>query len=158
MSKLGTIHSIVYTPEETIPKPADHYVRVATESAQLLTAFGIEGDKKGGHPKRQLNIMCHEMMSQLANEGYKAEPGEMGEQIVVTGIAIDDLPAGTRLQFGEQAIVEIIEPRRGCEKFERIQGRPKEATRGRLGAIATVLQGGEIRIGDAVKVSMAQEI
>ena len=158
MNTQAHIQSIVYKPEGIDPVPADHYARVVLESAELIASHGIAGDKKGGHPKRQLNIMCHEMMSQLANEGYKAEPGEMGEQIVVTGIAIDDLPAGTRLQFGEQAIVEIIEPRRGCEKFERIQGRPKEATRGRLGAIATVLQGGEIRIGDAVKVSMAQEI
>jgi len=40
--------------------------------------------------------------------------------------------------------------RHGCERFEAIQGRPREQAAGRLGVMARVVVGGPIRVGDPV--------
>lgn len=151
---MGKIVSIVYRPDSVPAKPADHFSRVPLQAATLVTDYGIEGDRKGGNPSRNLNIMAQETMSELASEGFAAQPGAMGEQIVIgeLGENFNQLPEGTQLKIGAQAVVELTSPRTGCERFEAIQKKdPKDAVR-RLGMMARVVQGGPIQIGDAVTV------
>ncbi|HLV37502.1 MAG TPA: MOSC domain-containing protein [Spirillospora sp.] len=151
---MGKITSIVYRPDDVPDKPAGHYSRVPLHSAHLLEGYGIEGDRKGGHPKRNLNIMAQESLSELAGEGFKTGPGEMGEQIVISGLAenLNSLPEGTQLQIGAQAVIEVGEPRTGCERFEAIQGKHPDTAAGRLGVMARVVKGGVIHVGDSVQI------
>jgi MOSC domain-containing protein YiiM len=149
---VGNIVSIVHTPATVERKPSDFYARVPLQKAMLLEGAGIEGDLKGRNQMRNLNIMTAEVLEQLATEGFQTGPGEMGEQIVVSGIDLGLIKAGDRLRFGEIAIVEMVLPRTGCDRFEHIQGHPKGSVRGRLGILAKVLVGGEIRLGDPVSV------
>src|SRR5947209_20128776 len=79
------IVSIAYRPKGT-KRPQDRYERVPAERVQLVTKWGIEGDMKGSKTKRQLNVMHAEQLAELGNEGFKAGPGEMGEQIVISGV------------------------------------------------------------------------
>lgn len=149
---MGKIISIVYRPEQL--HPADHYSRVPLTSARLLEDYGIEGDRKGGHPKRQINIMCRESLDELSAEGFKTAPGAMGEQIIVEGMSEDfnALPEGTQLQLGAEAIVEMLTPRTGCERFEAIQGINPQRAAGRLGLMGRVVKSGTISVGDPVQV------
>ena len=148
---MAHVVSIVYTPRD-VPerKPQDRYARVSLQSAKLVEGGGIAGDAKGTSATRQLNIMFAESLAELAKEGFKTAPGEMGEQIVVAGLDPATIVEGTRLKFGE-AIVDINIPRTGCDRFEMIQGKPRLEAKGRLGMIATVVSGGEIAVGDAVE-------
>ncbi len=116
----------------------------------LTVDRGIEGDRKGKGRDRQLNIMSAETLANLAAEGFKTGPGQMGEQIVVDGIGVDSLPAGARIRLGESAVVEVTIARTGCDRFEHIQGKLKKLVRGRLGVMARVVTGGPIAVGDAV--------
>ena len=99
--------------------------------------------------------MHAELLAQLGTEGFRVGPGEMGEQIVVAGVNPAVLVAGARLQFRD-AVIEVIEPRTGCARFEMIQGKPRGDAKGRLGVIAIVVTGGEIAVGDAVEVLPAE--
>ena len=76
----------------------------------------------------------------------------MGEQIIISGLNINDLEAGSRLQIGEQAVVELVTPRTGCDRFEAIQGLPPASAAGRLGMMCRVTQSGPIQIGDSIKI------
>jgi MOSC domain-containing protein YiiM len=96
--------------------------------------------------------MCYETLQGLGGEGFRVAPGEMGEQIVLSGIDLVDLAPGSRVQFGESAEIEIVEPRNGCDRFEHIQGKAPALAKRRLGVIARVVTSGAIRVGDAVKV------
>jgi MOSC domain-containing protein YiiM len=149
---MSSIVSIVYTPAAIERKPDDYYARVPLGQATLLAGGGIEGDLKGRSQSRQLNIMSAEVLEQLRGEGFSTGPGEMGEQIVVNGIDLTSLKVGDRLRFGESAIIEMVLPRTGCDRFEHIQKHPKGSVRGRLGIMARVIFGGEIRVGDDVRV------
>ena len=145
------IASIVYKPAGQGPDPATHYLRVSVAQAELVAGRGIKGDLKGT-PNRPLNIMSAETLAVLAREGFKTEPGQMGEQLVFSGLDVNSLAAGDRVQIGDAAVVEIIKPRTGCDRFEAIQGRSPSLVQGRLGMMARVVVSGAIRAGDSIKV------
>src|SRR5690349_19775306 len=147
---MPNITSIVYKPKST--KTHEHYQRVPLETATLIVGYGIEGDKKGGHLRRQLNLMSAEMVEQLHAEGYKTEPGELGEQLIIAGLDVDALKKGERLQIGDEACVEIVGLREPCSRFERIQGKSAKAAENRVGVLAKVIHDGKIGVGDEVKV------
>ncbi len=151
-----TVASIVYKPEDALPDPEDHYLRVPLTSALLVEGYGIQGDLKGGSPKRHLNLMSLETLQALREEGFDTQPGHMGEQIVIEGLDVGKLAEGDRLQIGEQACLEIVSHRTGCQRFERIQGRSKQQAAGRMGAMARVVVGGAIRVGSPVQLLPAE--
>ena len=58
------IVSIVHTPAGIDPPP-DHYARVPLAVATLEAGRGIDSDRKGSRPDRQLNIMALETLERL---------------------------------------------------------------------------------------------
>lgn len=147
---MAHIVSIAYTPADIERKPPDWYGRVAVDRAVLVEGHGIECDLKGGRGKRQLNVMRAEALAELAAQGRKVAPGEMGEQLVLSGVESASLVPGSRLRLGATAVIEVTIPRTGCDRFEHIQRTSKESVAGRLGVMARVVTGGEIRVGEAV--------
>jgi MOSC domain-containing protein YiiM len=147
------VASIVYKPEGSLPDPENRYLRTPLESASLVVGRGIDGDRKGGNPKRNLNIMSYETLQALQEEGYSTSPGQMGEQIVIQGLDVGKLASGDRLNIGDEAIVEVISHRTGCQRFEQIQGKTAQQAAGRMGVMAKVVTSGMIHVGDLVKKS-----
>jgi MOSC domain-containing protein YiiM len=155
---MSAITSIVYTPANVERHPADFYARVPLQEATLSVKNGIEGDLKGKQPDRQLNVMTREVLDQLAAEGFQTAPGEMGEQIVVSGLDMNTLSAGDQVQIGDEARIEIIKPRTGCDRFEHIQGLSPSLVQGRMGMMAKVVAPGVIRVGDSIKVLQGENV
>ena len=145
------IASIVYRPIGQ-PNPKNDYLRLDLEDATLVAGYGIEGDAKGGHPERQLNLMSYETLTILRGQGFYTEPGQMGEQIVIHQLDVDALPAGTKVQLGNEAIIEIVKPRTGCDKFETVQKKSPSLVQSQMGQIAKVIVGGKIHVGDPVRL------
>jgi MOSC domain-containing protein YiiM len=146
------IASLVYTPADVERRPPKHYARVAQKRALLRPGHGIEGDAKANDGKRQLNVMLAEDLEQLRARGFRAAPGELGEQLVIAGLEPGVLEVGVRLRLGESAVLEITMPRMGCERFAAVQGTARDAADGRLGFMARVLCGGEVAVGDEVRL------
>lgn len=144
------VTSIVYKPEGAGTDPETRYLRVPLDSANLVAGFGIEGDRKGGNPRRNLNLMSLETLEALRAEGFQTLPGKMGEQIVVQGLDVGQLVVGDRLQIGEQACVEVVSHRTGCERFEGIQGKSPKLAAGRLGVMVRVVTSGRVAVDDPV--------
>jgi MOSC domain-containing protein YiiM len=147
---MAHVVSIVYRPRDT-GRPQDHYARVPADRVALAESQGIVGDRKGGSGDRQLNVMRAETVAELGAEGFKADPGELGEQIVVAGLPAGALAEGVRLRLGAAVILVGI-PRTGCARFEMIQGKARQDAKGRLGSLARVVAGGEVAVGDPVEV------
>lgn len=146
----ATLASIVFTPSP------GSFNRKPLAEAILVVDYGIEGDRKGGHPKRQLNIMDEEMLAVLAGEGYPAAPGVLGENLILQGIAVSDLPTGSYLRIGDSALIEVGILREPCYKLTALDTRMPDAVIGRVGVMARVLRGGVIRVGDTVSVEAHQ--
>ena len=157
---MATIKSIVYQPlDQKYGKHIGDYIRVPAETVTLRAGHGIEGDQKAGHTKtRQLNLIPTDWLAARKAEGYRTGPGEMGEQIILDGITMAELAPGLQLQLGDEAIIELIKTRTGCERLDASQPRPlpmdiKEAG---IGYLAKVIQSGAIRVSDPVTILVAE--
>lgn len=151
MSHVSSI-TIQITPSDHDAQPY-HYSRTPAEAIELVQGHGIQGDLKAGkNPKRQINIMTAEALAQLGKEGFQTAPGQMGEQLVVSGFDVNTLKSGDRLHIGT-AVIEIGEPRKGCAWFQQIQGLSPALAAGRLGQMAYVIESGTVKLGDSVSLA-----
>lgn len=147
------IQSISYKPRgEKEAHGAVGYVRRPLKEANLVENFGIEGDRKGGNPKRNLNVMDDLTLAELAADGYPTGPGKLGENLILSGIDLRSVPTGAHLRLGDEAVIELGRLREPCEQLTPIDGRMPEEVVGRVGAMCRVVRSGRIRVGDAVMV------
>jgi MOSC domain-containing protein YiiM len=150
---MAAVHSIVYQIDKSQHQESLKYNRIQAECVTLIAGHGINGDRKAGHnPRRQINIMSLETLQALANEGWRVGPGEMGEQMVISGLDVMALPERTRLKIGDSAVVEVFEPREPCDWLGQIQGKNHENVVGRAGVFVGVVTGGNVCVGDSVSV------
>lgn len=146
------------------------------DSITLVVGHGVEGDAHAGatvqhlhdarrdpsRPNlRQVHLMHAELFAEVADRGHSVEPGQLGENITTTGIDLLDLPTGTRLRLGEDAVVEVTGVRNPCSQINGLsRGLMKELVRvdetGRTvrlaGVMSVVLVGGVVRPGDPIDV------
>lgn len=117
--------------------------------ATAIEQRGFDGDRHaakrvGG--KRQLLILDAKSHREL-----DVAPGILKENVVLDGLPLESLPAGQRIAIGE-AVVELTGPCIPCHKMDRIRQGLLSESYGRRGQLAKVLKGGEVKVGDAVKL------
>ena len=145
--------SITYQPRDRdYADGQTDFIRLPLETAELVAGHGLRGDRKAGRNlNRQVNLLSAEWLAMAAARGYRAEPGQFGEQLIIEGIDLIALPPGTRLALGGSAVLEIVKGRTGCSRLEAAQ-RQSIAVLGPIGVLARVIDGGPIGVGDAVAV------
>ena len=146
-----TIQSIVYKPKG-VPVETDRYTRIPIQTANLVAGYGIEGDRKGGNPRRNLNVMDAETLIELRAEGYPTEPGTLGENLILSGIDLRTLPMDTHLRLGQDAVIKLLSARVPCQQLTPIDDRMPENVAGRVGIMCRVIESGTIHIGDPVEI------
>jgi MOSC domain-containing protein YiiM len=131
------------------------FIRVPFREARLRANHGLDGDQKAGHnARRQVNLVSAEWLEKLGPKGYRTGPGQFGEQLIVSGLDLLSLAAGDRIRIGRDAVLEMTKPRTGCSRLEAAQGRP--ITCGPIGMLATVIESGDIAVGDPVVLLRAE--
>ena len=155
---MAHITSIVYQPVDAeYGERLDYFIRQPVQAATLIAGYGLEGDRKAGHhPDRQLNLLSASWLNHVKSLGYKTEPGAFGEQLIIGGLAVEELAAGDRLVFEDKTTIEIIKPRTGCSRLEIAQGQSIQGI-GYIGMLAKIITSGPIRVGAAVTVIPANE-
>lgn len=116
-----------------------------------MADFGLEGDRHAGRPQRQVSILNAETVDELARAGMPVEPGVLGENITVEGVAVMQLQDGTRLRIGE-AELEITGDRPACRELLEVHVDALKALVGRTGKMARVVRGGTVRPGDPIEL------
>lgn len=156
----------------------DHYVSKPTvDRIRLLARHGVEGDahmgehvkhrsRRGRRPTpnlRQVHLIHSELHGELAARGFELAPGVMGENVTTRGVDLLGLPTGTRLRLGSEALIEVTGLRNPCKQLEQLGRGLMNAVldhdeHGHLvrkaGVMAVVLEGGEVRPGDAIEVEL----
>ena len=127
---------------------AAHHAPVQrAESLRAIADLGLEGDvhaKPGS--ARQVLFMDEET---LAAFGLSA--GRVRENITTRGIELKTLAPGTRLRVGG-AVFEITKSCTPCNFIEDIRPGLRAEMEGQRGMLAHVLEGGEMRVGDAIEI------
>ncbi|MFD9457397.1 MOSC domain-containing protein [Streptomyces sp. NPDC059985] len=148
------------------------------ESITLLTGLGVEGDVHAGvtvkHRSRmaqdptlpnlrQVHLIHRELFDEVAGQGFDVGPGQLGENVTTEGIDLLELPTGTLLGLGEEAVVEVTGLRNPCRQIDDFRsGLLKQVVgrdgTGRLvrkaGIMGVVHRGGTIHPGDAITVTL----
>ena len=158
----GTLEMVVRRP--------DRDAREILQEGVLDEADGLVGDNwlsrattraiaEGRHLDAMITVMSARMVALL---GETADVRALaGDQLYVDlDLSHDNLPAGSRISIGDEAVLEVsAKPHAGCKKFLARFGEDavafvngEEGSRLRLrGLNARVVQGGAIRTGDVVR-------
>lgn len=167
----GIVAAVSRSPTHTLSKPG-------TDGIRLLAGLGVEGDAHQGvtvkhrsrvardptQPNlRQVHLIHAELFDELRAAGFAVTPGEMGENVTTRGIPLLALPQGARLHFGAGAIAEVTGLRNPCAQLDRVRPGLMAATLERdaeghlvrkAGIMAIVLEGGEVKPGDPIRVEL----
>lgn len=170
----ATVIAVSRSVGHTFSKPNEDRIR-------LLPGLGVEGDAHLGvtvkHRSRvakdptvpnlrQVHLIHAELIDELETAGFRVSPGAMGENVTTRGIDLLGLPAGTRLRLGAEALIEVTGLRNPCRQLNDFQPGLMGATLDRdadgnlvrkAGIMAVVLDGGEIKPGDAIEIELPPE-
>ncbi len=168
------VTAVSCSPTHSFSKPNRNCIR-------LLAGLGVEGDahlgttvkhrsrvkKDPSQPNlRQVHLIHAELHDELKASGFDVSAGDMGENVTTRGIDLLSLPAGARLQIGEAAVIEVTGLRNPCVQIDRFQKGLMKAVldkdeQGNLirrsGIMGIVLEGGEVKPGDAIRVELPPE-
>ncbi|WP_203581272.1 MOSC domain-containing protein [Microbacterium hibisci] len=155
---------------------AHRFSKPTRESITLIAGLGVEGDAHAGTTVqhlsrirrdpttpnlRQVHLIHAELFDDVAARGHEVTPGALGENITTAGVDLLALPRGTRLEVGDDAVVEITGLRNPCAQINGIsEGLMKELvyvddagdTVRLAGVMSVVLRGGVVRPGDGIRV------
>lgn len=133
------------------------------ERAIALRGVNLEGDDQadrtvhGGVDKAVYAYAVEDYQYWSEHEGIETSPGLFGENLTVQGLDLRSALVGERWTAGT-AVIEIAQPRLPCFKLGIRMGDalfPKRfLSVNRLGAYLRIVEEGEARAGDAVRVSL----
>lgn len=117
----------------------------------LRENWGIESDAHAGNWHRQVSFLDQEKIDDFNSKGAGVSPGAFGENIIVSEVDILSLAIGSRIQIGD-ALLELTQRGKECHDHCQIYYKMGECIMPKTGMFAKVLVGGEIKVGDEVKV------
>jgi len=165
----ATVVSVHLSPTHSFSKPSALQIR-------LLEGRGVEGDAHCGESVqhrsrsdkrppapnlRQVHLMPAELFDELATQGFRVEPGELGENITTRGIDLLALPEGTALHIGAAAVVTLTGLRTPCAQIEAFQSGLQRAVldrtqpgrpRPKAGVLGVVAAGGSVAPDDTIVI------
>lgn len=154
------------------------FSKAAREEITVLTGVGVQGDAHAGitvqhrsrvaadptQPNlRQVHLIHAELFAELRDQGFDVRPGQLGENITTPGLALLDLPRGTHLHLGTEAVLEVTGLRNPCAQINAFRPgllnvvlrRDEEGALVRkAGIMSTVLHGGTVRPSDPIEVRL----
>ena len=129
------------TPKQSVP------------AGKLIENFGFEGDAHAGNWHRQVSLLGKESIEK--SKGMRTDGlchGMFAENITTEGITLYTLPVGTKLQIGEEALIEITQIGKECHDGCAIKELVGKCIMPREGIFAKVLRGGTVKPGDSIVV------
>ena len=145
----GTVAAL-HRSDGGLPKTAVDHVTVEWR--------GVVGDRQAsrvhhGRPWQALCLWSTEVIDDLRAQGHPIAPGLAGENVTMSGLPWEDVRAGVRIQIGD-VLCEVSSFSLPCYQNKRwfINGEfeTMHHERGPVSRVyATVLQPGDIAIGDA---------
>lgn len=121
------------------------------DSAVLRPDWGIVGDAHAGNWHRQVSLLSVEKIEDFRAKGAQIDFGAFGENLVVEGFDLRNIPVGTRLQAGDAAL-EITQIGKECHSHCSIYHVMGDCIMPREGVFAKVMKGGTIFPGMEVEL------
>ena len=108
---------------------------------------------EGVRTARQVLLMDEETLGK-----FGLNSGDVRENITTSGIDMHSIEAGQQVALGDSAVVEITGFCTPCARMDEIRDGLRVELEEQRGMLATVIQGGSISVGDAVKAQEAAAV
>jgi MOSC domain-containing protein YiiM len=141
--------------EYGLPKPSVPRLEI-TPAGAVGDHNNYRTEKLPGDLDQAILVITRDLLDQLRVEGWPVEPGDLGENVTVTGVPESALAPGTRLHIGGV----VLEISLACDPCTETYVLPYVGTErgpafvraltGRRGWYARVIQPGTIAPGDQV--------
>lgn len=118
---------------------------------RLIVEHGFENDAHAGNWHRQVSLLSHEKVEAFKERGGCVKQGDFGENLLVSGIELAQLPVGTKLRTGD-VLLEVTQIGKECHAHCEIYKQVGDCIMPREGIFARVLEGGEVAEGDVIGV------
>ena len=118
----------------------------------MIKDFGLENDAHAGKWHRQISLLAIEAVQRFSAK-YKIDvpAGAFGENLLVSGIDLKNLPIGTRLKCND-IVLEITQIGKKCHLGCNIQKQTGECIMPNEGVFAVVLNGGTVKANDTITI------
>ena len=119
---------------------------VKIQEAEAIASFGLAGcahGKKNGN--RQLLLVDQETLDAMG-----LEPGIIRENVTTQGLNVNGLVIGEQLRIGE-VLLQVSAVCTPCDQLELVRAGLRREIYGRRGMLCRVVEGGTIRVGDAIE-------
>ena len=120
-------------------------------TARLIEDWGIEKDAHGGKWHRQVSLLSFEKIEAFREKGVEVDFGAFGENLVVEGFDLRQVPVGSQFQIGE-AVLELTQIGKECHNHCAIYQAVGDCIMPREGVFTKVIKGGEIKTGDEIQL------
>lgn len=141
---MGTIRAVCTSETKGIQKSE-------RERVELRPDWGIGDDAHAGPWHRQVSLLAYEKVADFKARGADVDNGAFGENLVVEGIDLRNLPIGTRLRSGEVEL-ELTQIGKECHARCAIYHQMGDCIMPREGVFCRVISGGTLAPGDPLDV------
>ncbi len=114
----------------------------------LVRNKGLEGDAHAGFAHRQVSLLAEESIDKMIAQGLEVGPGDFAENLTTRGLDLVNLPPGTRLAAGPDAVLRITQVGKECHDRCAIYHQAGDCVMPREGIFAEVLLPGRVKTGD----------
>ena len=140
MQSNGVVRHLFLKPDRKRP------MRLVSE-VTAISEDGLENDANRGRRLRQVLLIEQETLLD-----FGLAPGDVRENIVVSGISLTSLLPKVRLQAGE-ALLEVTMDCAPCSFLDELRPGLQADMDGRRGTLCRVIDGGIIRVGDSISLT-----
>lgn len=141
---MGTIRAVCTSETKGIQKSE-------RERVELRPDWGIGDDAHAGAWHRQVSLLAYEKVADFKARGADVDNGAFGENLVVEGIDLSNLPLGTRLRSGEVEL-ELTQIGKECHARCAIYHQMGDCIMPREGVFCRAITGGTLAPGDPLDV------
>jgi MOSC domain-containing protein YiiM len=118
----------------------------------LVENCGLEDDAHAGDWHRQVSLLAMESIAKIREKGLDVNPGDFAENITTEGLTLWEMPIGTHLRLGAEALLEVTQIGKVCHDRCAIYHQVGDCVMPREGIFAKVLKGGAVRPQDPILV------
>ena len=125
---------------------------IGADPVTLVAGRGVEEDAHAGDWHRQVSFLAWESIERAREMGLDVAEGDFAENFTTEGCEVMKLPLGTQLRVGDDVLVEISQIGKVCHTRCAIYHLAGDCIFPREGIFAVVLEGGQVKAGDEVKL------
>jgi MOSC domain-containing protein YiiM len=141
MAAMATISGVFTSPARKSGRSDRH------ERRQAIAGQGLEGCAHANPPKREVLFVSSEHLDSVG-----VEPGDIRENLTVTGTDVEQWPVGQRVRVGDEAVFEITMICDPCHRMGELRDGLRAELQNKRGMLARVVESGEVAIGDPVEL------